>query len=112
MVETLVMFERTHHRRIAQILSVIDGQQLRELHCWFAGGTAIVMRFGEFRESLDIDFMISDRDGYRALRQQVSGPDGVLAIMLPQQTVVEQLRKVRVDQGCTWDTSRWTRRSR
>lgn len=92
------MFERAHHRRIAQILSVMDGQQLRQFHCWFAGGTAIVMRFGEFRESLDIDFMMSDREGYRALRQQVAGPHGVLAMMLPHQAIVEQLREVRVDQ--------------
>jgi nucleotidyltransferase AbiEii toxin of type IV toxin-antitoxin system len=36
-----------------------------------AGGTAIAFRYGEYRESLDLDFPVSDRDGYRALRQRI-----------------------------------------
>ncbi|MBM3349738.1 MAG: nucleotidyl transferase AbiEii/AbiGii toxin family protein, partial [Betaproteobacteria bacterium] len=28
--------------------------------CFFGGGTAITLRHGEYRESVDIDFLISD----------------------------------------------------
>lgn len=35
------MFERAHHRRIAQVLHALDGQVLREAQCLFGGGTAM-----------------------------------------------------------------------
>ncbi|WP_374327753.1 hypothetical protein [Azonexus sp.] len=37
------MFERPHHRRIAQILLALDAQHLRDRHCLFGGGTAMAM---------------------------------------------------------------------
>jgi hypothetical protein len=47
------MFTRLHHQAIAQVLHALDGDLLREHACLFGGGTAIAMRFGEFRESVD-----------------------------------------------------------
>lgn len=41
-------------------------------HCYFGGGTAMAMRFGEWRLSTDIDMIVSDWDGYRQLRHGVS----------------------------------------
>lgn len=49
------MFERPHHRRIASVLESLDADFLATSRCYFGGGTAITLRHGEFRESVDID---------------------------------------------------------
>lgn len=76
-----IMFERPHHQRIAQILSVLDGPLLKKNSCLFGGGTAIALRYGEYRESVDIDFLVSDVAHYRNLRQLLTGVGGVAAIV-------------------------------
>lgn len=53
------------------MLSALDASLLAEHQCWFGGGTAIVLANGEFRESVDIDFLVSDQQSYRRLRQLV-----------------------------------------
>lgn len=50
---------------------MLDAQVLAEHNCWFGGGTAIVLANGEFRESVDIDFLVSDQQSFRRLRQLV-----------------------------------------
>jgi hypothetical protein len=40
--------------------------------CYFGGGTRIVLELDEYRESLDIDFLCSDKKGYRALRSTIT----------------------------------------
>lgn len=50
---------------------MLDAPLLAEHHCWFGGGTAIVLANGEFRESVDIDLLVSDQRSYRQLRQIV-----------------------------------------
>ncbi|PKW26224.1 nucleotidyltransferase AbiEii toxin of type IV toxin-antitoxin system [Phycicoccus duodecadis] len=65
------MFRRLHHQRVAEVLSMLDAPLLAEHNCWFGGGTAIVLANGEFRESVDIDFLVSDQQSYRQLRQIV-----------------------------------------
>lgn len=62
------MFTRPHHQLIAQILLALDGSLLREHKCLFGGGTAIALRYGEYRESVDLDFLVSDLTCYRQLR--------------------------------------------
>lgn len=91
------MFERPHHRRIAAILEALDAEALAAHACWFGGGTAIVLLHGEYRESIDIDFMVADRDGYRGLRQRLTGPDGLRSIARPG-AVLEPVRELRADQ--------------
>lgn len=65
-----------------------------DARCWFGGGTAIVMTHGEYRLSMDIDFLCSSQEGYRALRQAVTarGCAGVFG------QPVNQLREFRCDQ--------------
>lgn len=65
------MFRRLHHQQVAEVLSSLDAPLLAEHNCWFGGGTAIVLANAEFRESVDIDFLVSDPQSYRALRQMV-----------------------------------------
>lgn len=92
------MFERPHHQRIAHVLSALDGSVLAQNACWFGGGTCIALRFGEYRESLDIDFLVSDPAGYRELRQLLTGPDGLAPITRQGAMPLELLREVRADQ--------------
>jgi hypothetical protein len=92
------VFERPHHRRIAAVLDALDGARLRELQCWFAGGTAIALRYGEYRESVDIDFLVSDPDGYRQLRQLLAGADGIDALLRKGAAPIALARDIRADQ--------------
>lgn len=91
------MFERPHHRRIATVLEALDAQVLAANACLFGGGTAMALRYGEYRESVDIDFLVSRVEGYRQLRQRLTGPDGMRAITRPEHTL-NQVREVRADQ--------------
>ncbi len=92
------MFERPHHQRIAHVLSALDGERLGRYGCLFAGGTCIALRFGEYRESVDIDFLVADADGYRALREMLTGADGLNAIVREGAPALRTLREVRADQ--------------
>ena len=92
------MFERVHHQYIAQVLSLINGDLLRAHHCYFGGGTAIALKHGEFRESVDMDFLVSDIAHYRELRLLMSGRAGINAILQPNQQLVSQTRDIRADQ--------------
>lgn len=74
------MFERPHHARIARILEALDGDLLAHSRCYFGGGTAIALRYGEFRESVDVDLLVSDRRGYSLLRERVHGAQTINAL--------------------------------
>jgi hypothetical protein len=90
-------FERPHHQAIATILKSLDADLLAGNHCLFGGGTAIALRYGEYRESVDIDFLVSDLVGYRNLRQLVTAPAGLGSITRPGATI-RTLREIRADQ--------------
>ncbi len=91
------MFEREHHRNVALVLQALDPQVLAARQCWFGGGTAMALRFGEYRESVDIDFLVSDAAGYRALRQELGGVHG-LAPLVRSGLTLQIAREVRTDQ--------------
>src|SRR5699024_8050998 len=63
------LFRREHHRRIEHILTSLEPGVLVENQCWFGGGTAISLLNGEYRESVDIDFLVSDYDCFRRMRE-------------------------------------------
>lgn len=88
------MFERPHHRRIAGLLTSVDAAKLSAHKCLFGGGTVIAMLHGEYRESRDVDFLVSDLSSYRALRGFVT-KDGIAGLF---KEPVKQLRDVRMDQ--------------
>lgn len=91
------LFEREHHRRVAQVLEALDASLLEESACYFGGGTAITLSRGEYRESVDIDLLVSDLSGYRALRQRLSGRGGIRSVLRPN-VELTQAREVRADQ--------------
>ncbi len=88
------MFERPHHQRIAELLACLDAPFLLDAECYFGGGTAIALQLGEYRESVDVDFLCASTDGYRKLRQAVftRGLDALTS------TPLTALRPLRTDQ--------------
>jgi hypothetical protein len=91
------LFERPHHRDVALVLQALDPQALSQRHCYFGGGTAMALRYGEYRESVDIDFMVSDLAGYRELRQLLGNAPGLQPIVRGG-LQLELAREVRADQ--------------
>lgn len=91
-------FERPHHQAIATVLYALDGQLLRDCSCLFGGGTAIALRCGEYRESIDMDFLVSDIAGYRQLRTLLTGGSGIAALLHAQAPALKQDRDIRADQ--------------
>ena len=89
------LFERARHQRIELVLNALDGDILRAHQCLFAGGTAIALRFGEYRESVDIDFLVSNIDCYRNLRQLLTGKNDINAIVRHDAEPLVQEREIR-----------------
>jgi hypothetical protein len=92
------MFKRPHHQRIAHVLAALNGPLLREHSCLFGGGTAIALRFGEYRESADVDFLVSQIAHYRTLRHALTGAEGLRAITRPGAAPLQQAGDVTGDQ--------------
>jgi hypothetical protein len=97
-VNPVELFKRPHHQRIAHVLSVLNDPLLRENNCLFGGGTVIALRYGEYRESMDIDFLVSDIASYRNLRQLLTGANGIAAIVRAGTAPLAQTREIRADQ--------------
>lgn len=91
------MFKRDHHVRIATVLQSLNSKFLLEKGCYFGGGTAIVLVRDEYRESVDMDFLISNIDGYRQLRQSIKESNSLTPITLSHQTL-KLSRDIRADQ--------------
>jgi hypothetical protein len=68
-----------------------------EHQCFFGGGTAIALRYGEFRESVDIDFLISDIGLYGKVRNDIRDHHDLSPLLLPGKTL-ELIRDLRTDQ--------------
>lgn len=92
------MFERPHHRRMGRVLMALDASLLRAHQCWFGGGTAIALRHGEYRESRDIDLLVSDTAGYRELRQHLRGARDLGPLTRPGAETFAFEREIRIDQ--------------
>jgi hypothetical protein len=91
------LFKREHHQRISEVLQRLDSQILKDHACYFGGGTAIALMNGEYRESVDIDFLVSDLSGYRALRELLTTPEGIASITKSGRELV-LAREIRTDQ--------------
>jgi Nucleotidyl transferase AbiEii toxin, Type IV TA system len=99
-------FQRPRHQAIAQVLKSLDAPLLRQHSCWFGGGTAIALKYGEFRESVDIDFLVSDKQGYRHLRGLLTDTHGLKNIQVQAaegqanalHDLALQARDIRADQ--------------
>jgi hypothetical protein len=92
------MFERAHHQSIGRVLAALDGMLLTEANCLFGGGTAMALRFGEYRESVDMDFLVSDVASYRRLRQLLTGEAGFTGLLRADGEGFRLGRDVRADQ--------------
>lgn len=91
------MFQRQHHNDILHALQRLNGDFLSDAACYFGGGTAIVLNLGEYRESVDIDFLCASREGYSKLREAIWGRNDLSAFLLPG-SEIKTLRDVQTDQ--------------
>ena len=65
-------YTRVRHHAVDKALAALNGGFLGRARCYFGGGTRVVLELKEYRESADIDFLCSDRAGYRALRSTIT----------------------------------------
>lgn len=96
------LYSRPHHQRIQWILESLNPDLLLRNQCLFGGGTAIVLTHGEYRESVDVDLIVSSKDGYRELRGLVNS-QGIEALM---KRPLPLRREARIDQygiRCAFD---------
>lgn len=96
------MYSRPHHLRVQRILESLNADLLLRNQCLFGGGTAIALTHGEYRESVDIDLVVSSKAGYRELRGLVNsaGIEALMSRPLPLR------REARIDQygiRCAFD---------
>ena len=92
------MFKCEHNQKIHQVLQALDARFLAKHQCYFGGGTAIVLRRGEYRESVDIDFLVSDIAAYRELRKQLQEPQVLEQLFGIGRGPLIKLPEVRADQ--------------
>jgi len=92
------VFARPHHQRIHEVLLALDAVLLREHECYFGGGTAIVLQRDEYRESVDVDFVVSDLTRYRALRRVLQDRDTLARFFGLGRGPLAALPEVRADQ--------------
>lgn len=71
----------------------MDPDFLRAAACCFGGGTCLALVLGEYRESVDIDFLCAAPEGYRAIRSTVSAE----SLGAPFKVQPRLLREVRAD---------------
>ena len=90
------MYKRQHHNAVAAVLGALNADILEEAECYFGGGTAITLLLGEYRESVDIDFLCASGSGYRRLREMTH--TGTLDALLDKSAGITELRDVRADQ--------------
>lgn len=87
-------YSRARHNVVDEVLSRLNGNFLGHAKCFFGGGTRIALELNEYRESADIDFLCSDREGYRELRSTIRHNSLGELTSVP----IALLREVRADQ--------------
>lgn len=89
-----ITFNRPRHKIVRKALALLQPEFLERSQCYFGGGTRIVLALGEYRESEDIDFLCSSRDGYRMLRSTVTsaslGKIAIPAIKLAREVMADR----------------------
>lgn len=88
------MFKRPHHQLVNRAVCALNAEFLRENKCYFGGGTRIVMELDEYRESLDIDLLCADIQGYRSIRSAVS-EDSLGPLLATPLTLAREVRADR-----------------
>lgn len=94
-------FTRHHHRRIEAVLRGLRAERLRELRCFFGGGSAISLQLGEYRESIDIDFLCKG-EGFHEMHTGVY-QDGIRFLFVEPPQLGSELRRARDAIRCSVD---------
>lgn len=76
---------------------MLDSELLQKHNCFFGGGTAMALLFGEYRTSFDLDFLVADHEGFSFLRSVVRA-EGLLSLFRPETRNLVEVKPARVDQ--------------
>lgn len=69
----MTRFKIPRHNIIWAVISdMLDKKMLRDHGILFAGGTLCSMRYGEYRESVDLDFLCADKNSFNSFRANFS----------------------------------------
>jgi hypothetical protein len=98
---TFSEFTRPHHRRLEAVLGALRASRLRDLQCFFGGGSAISLQLGEYRESVDIDFLCKS-EGFHELHRGVYR-EGVHFLFNDPPRLASELRRSRDAIRCSVD---------
>lgn len=88
------MFKRPHHANILQILNGLNHDQLARFSVGFGGGTAVALLLNEYRLSTDIDFLCSDKAGFKELRETFRAPEARRALL---GDAIAECREFKID---------------
>jgi Nucleotidyl transferase AbiEii toxin, Type IV TA system len=92
-----VTFKYPLHNQILRILQAIDHEFFRSCETYFGGGTMLVLAYGEYRLSRDIDFLCPYGEPFSRLRRAVYDR-GYEAIFRPDRHPSIQFpREIRAD---------------
>lgn len=91
------MFRRKEHQAIGQVLAALDTELLASCGAHFGGGTRLVLEFGEYRLSQDLDFLCSDPGGFSRLRL-LAREKGCTALFRSLPPELEFPREAQTDQ--------------
>ena len=92
------MFRREQHRKVLALLHAFDAAKLSRCRFLFGGGTRIVLALDEYRESLDVDFLCADAEGYAELRFEVATKGYDALFKTDSRNGLHFPREVRIDQ--------------
>jgi hypothetical protein len=95
---------RPSHQRIQRVLESLNPELLLRNKCLFGGDAVIPLTHGEYRQSANVDLIVSSKEGYRELRGMVNsgGIKALLKCPLPLR------REARFDQygiRCAFDVA-------
>lgn len=96
------MFKRLQHRRIAFVLEHLKKENLAACDCLFGGGTALSLQLGEYRESVDIDFLCGSLESYGTLRSGIFN-EGSSFLFEDTLRISREIRTDRSAVRCTID---------
>jgi Nucleotidyl transferase AbiEii toxin, Type IV TA system len=94
---TIVAFNYPLHNQILRILQAIDHDFLRSCETYFGGGTMLVLAYGEYRLSRDIDFLCPYGEPFSRLRRAVYDRGYAAIFRADRDRGIQFPREIRTD---------------
>jgi hypothetical protein len=93
----IVTFKYPLHNQILRILQAIDHEFFRACETYFGGGTMLVLAYGEYRLSRDIDFLCPYGEPFSRLRRAVYDRGYEAIFRADRDSRIQFPREIRAD---------------